>query len=145
MLLCVKMLNEKRRGAVAPMEICKCDAWDIPVEWKIWGGRKQWSKNHRLGKSNWVKDYISKAHVSPTYLAQKLLRRFGIPRTLCKRLKRDLINHRVKYWETRMIAGRRLGKPTDVKIVNCLNLLSSGNSAARTDYVAYMAEDTGRK
>lgn len=44
-----------------------------------------------------------------------------------------------------MIAGRRTGKPTGVKLSNCLNMLRSGNSADRNENVAYMTEKNGRE
>lgn len=37
-----------------------------------------------------------------------------------------------------MIGGLRLGKPTHVRLFNCLNMLSSRNSADRNEDMAYM-------
>lgn len=39
--------------------------------------------------------------------------------------------------------GTRAVKPSKIKILNCLQMLSSGNSAKRSDEIAYMAEETG--
>lgn len=64
---------------------------------------------------------------SRTYTVEKLRRVFGMPRTLYKRLKRYKLNHRQEYWETIMIAIRRLVKQTEVEILNCLNISSSDN------------------
>lgn len=44
-----------------------------------------------------------------------------------------------------MVAGRRPDYPTDVKTMNCLNILCSGNSADRNVDVAYMAEQIERE
>lgn len=41
-----------------------------------------------------------------------------------------------------MIGGQSPGKSTDVKLLNCLNMLSNKNSADRNDNVEYMADDT---
>lgn len=44
-----------------------------------------------------------------------------------------------------MIGGRSPGKPTDVRVFNCFNILSSRKSTDRNEDVAYMADETGRQ
>lgn len=44
-----------------------------------------------------------------------------------------------------MIAGRRNGKPTDVKVMNCLNMLSRRNRTDRNGDLAYIAEQIRRE
>lgn len=61
--------------------------------------------------------------------------------SLYKRLRSDILKYSPKCWDTRMIDGRRSGNPTDVNILNCFNMLSSGNRADRKEDVAYMAEE----
>lgn len=45
MLLCVQMLNEQRRKALASMELCQLHAREGHVESAIWAAKKQRSKN----------------------------------------------------------------------------------------------------
>lgn len=59
-------------------------------------------------------------------------------------VKKDNLNYRPECWEARMIGARRLGKPTNVKLLEFLNMLSSGNSAERNEEEAYMAKEIGR-
>lgn len=138
-MLCVQMLNEKPKHDVLTMVIIRLQARHGRLEKAILG-RKQGSKKYRRGKSNSVKYNIGTVEDVPIYWAEKFRRRFGIPRMLYRRLKKDLLNHRQKYWGKRMITGRRPGKPVDVKIMSFLNTLSSGNSADRNDDLGYMGD-----
>lgn len=89
-------------------------------------------------------DEIETDDVDPTYPHEKFRNCLGIPWKLYKRLKKDLLNHRRECWETRIIARRRPGKATDVKIMNWLKLQSSSNSADRNEDVTYMSEQSGQ-
>lgn len=120
-----------------------CKRWTC---WKENLGRAETAvEEFRRGMSNWLKDYIGTAEVSPKYPEEKFRCRFWIPQTFYKRLKRNLLNHREEYWETGMIAGRLPGKPTNVKSLNCLNMLSSGNRVNRNEDAAYMEGETARQ
>lgn len=48
-------------------------------------------------------------------------------------------------WETRRIGGRRPVNQKDVKVLNCLQMLSSGNCPNRNDEVAYISVETSLK
>lgn len=109
------------------------------------GGRKKVAKCYRWNKSRWAADFIRTDVVGPIYQVERFRRRFGIPQTLYKGVKKELLQHIPEYISTRMIAGSRPGKPMDVKIMIALKMLCSGNSADRKDYVADMAEETGRQ
>lgn len=89
-----------------------------------------------------MKDYIGTDDASTRNPAERFRHRFRIPQTLYKRLKEDVLNQRPEYWETRMIDRRSTGKRTVVKILNCWNMLSSGNRKDRNDDVTYIAEET---
>lgn len=77
-----------------------------------------------------------------TSTAETFLCCFGITRFLYKRFKSDLLNHRLEYWKIRLIGGIRAGNPTDVNVLNYLNMLSSRNIGDINVDVAYMAEET---
>lgn len=86
-------------------------------------GRKEGSRNYRRGTSNWIKDYIGTADELQTFPAETFWRSFGVPQMLYNRLNAGLINHRPEHWKRRMIIERRPGKPTDMKVLNFLNML----------------------
>lgn len=81
--------------------------------------------------------------MASTFSAENVRRLFGIARTLYKWLKADQLNYRRKYWGTRKIAVGCPRKPTEVTIIDYLNMFSSWNSTNRNNDVAYMAEETG--
>lgn len=110
-----------------------------------WGGRPRGAKNYRRGKSTWIRDYVGTNNNPPIYPSETFRRRFAIPRTLYRKLKSDLLQYRPNYWCTRMIAARRPGHPTDVKILACLRMLSTGGSTDTIDDACGMAEETTRQ
>lgn len=97
-----------------------------------------------MGKYNLLKDYTGRGDVQPAFTAESTHHRVAIPWKLYKQLKANLLNHGPDCCEKRMIRGRRPRKSMEVKFLNCLNILSSGQGPERDEYVAYMAEENGR-
>ena len=112
------------------------------VEPPIWGGRKPGSKNIRRGESSWIKDYIADNAAYPSYLFR---RRFSIPKVMYLQLKKDLLEQKPENWETKTNGIGFAGKPTDVKILSCLRILSSGTTADSLDDASRMSEEIGRQ
>lgn len=93
----------------------------------------------------WVKYYIGFHGEEPKLMAHKFRRRFGIACSLYDRIRGDIFSELLETWETLMIGVSRPGKPTEVKILNCLNMLASGNCPVRNDKVAYMEAEPARQ
>ena len=138
------IINQQRLGGVAALESTDVEVIEAEVE-RVWGGRLPGARNYCRGTSNWVRDYIGSDGNPPTYPAEKFRRRFGIPRTLYKKIREDLLRHRTDFWGLRWIGGTRPGKPTDIKILAALRMLSTGTSSDDVDDVAYMSAETTRQ
>lgn len=102
-----------------------------------WGGRQVGTKNFPRGECNWIKDYIGPNSTYPCYLFR---RRFSIPKVMYEKLKQDLLQFNNDVWKTRKNGFGKVGIPTDVKILACLRVLSTGCSYDSLDDVVYMSE-----
>lgn len=78
-----------------------------------------------------VKDYIGSNAEEKKYMEEKFRGRFSVTCTLSKRLKSDLQRLNEELWETKLIGQSRPRKQTDLKILNYLNILATGNSSER--------------
>jgi hypothetical protein len=139
-MLCQHML-QRNRTVLALAHHFKRTSMLSP---RPWGGSVKGNKHYRRGHSNWLKDYLGTDDVNPTYPPKVFRRRFGIPRTLYKKVREQLLEYNYDVWKTRMIGNRRPGKPTDVKLLNCLRILTTGNCSDQNDDASYVSEETGR-
>lgn len=136
---------------------CSCTLNEVNDDYKTcscaYGRRGGWrhrhkeesKNNYRRGKSNWLKDYIVVGDIPTSLSTEKFRRRFEVPQRLHQQLKWNLLEQRPECWEIRTIGRYGLGKRTEVKMLNCFNMLSSGNRADRNDDVTHMAKETGRQ
>lgn len=110
----------------------------------IWVGRSSIPKNYTFGSCNWVRYYLGDHGLPPTFLSeiQKAFcfSSYQLPSFKAGNAQLPPGYVRIKIW----IGGRRPGKPTSVIIMNCLQMLSSGNSTEKNDNITYMAAETGR-
>lgn len=108
---------------------------------EIRGGRILGSKNFVRGASTWITSYID---VNPAFPDHIFRRRFSIPRVLYFRIKDDLLRHREDYWKKRRNGIGRGGIPTDLKLLSCFRILSSGNCTDSVDDAACISEESVR-
>ena len=111
-------------------------------EEKKWGGRKPGSKNIKRGKSTWIDDYVKDNAAYPSYLFR---RRFSVPKTLYLKLKNDLLEQKPENWQTKLNGIGYACKPTDVKLLSCLRILSCGTTTDSLDDATRMSEEIGRQ
>lgn len=109
----------------------------------MWGGLVNGSKNNSRGKFIWIKDYLGQGEEPPTYLFDKFRPSCAVLRTLYRRLKNDLFQHFPLEWKRKWIGGKIPGKLTDAKMLNYLQMLSSGNSFDMNYAVSYISAGTG--
>lgn len=88
-----------------------------------WGGRSPGSKNlKRQNHSNWIDDYIGGNAI---YTPLLFRRRFGISKTLYKRLKDDLLGFNPGFWKKRRCGFGRIGHGTDVRLLSAPRILTT--------------------
>lgn len=75
----------------------------------------------------------------------EILSRVSNTTNTVQKTKADHLQHGRTYWETRMIDGRRPGKPSDIKLFACLRIIEVCDRFDAIDNVAYMTEETVRQ
>ena len=134
-----KIQQERALFIASLLEFLQNDRYNEPTRW---GGRKPGSKNIKRGRSLWIDDYVKDDATYPSYLFR---RRFSIPKTVYLKLKSDLLERKPENWETKVNGIGFAGKPTDVKLLSCLRILSSGTTADSLDDATRMSEEIGRQ
>lgn len=141
---CFQLLIEDRKRVLSAVELFKLQETDESLEKTTWGGQKK-GEELPMPKIE-LSECLHRRRRRGSYATSgKVTTPFWNPTNVVQETEERLNKSPKRILGDQYDSWKATGKPTDGKIMNFLNMLSSGNNADRNEDVAYMADKTRRE